>query len=111
MRGASSFSISSIRTDRPDNLPVLDETDDVPDIPIPVAEYPEPGDEFGRESVAIPMVELVGRARSSNSEESREERRGMNEEEEEEQTMLDNVPLSPNVIVKSFSSRNRNSAV
>ena len=91
MRGASSFSISSSRTDRPDNLPVLDETDDVPDIPIPVAEYPGARDEFERESVAIPMVELGGE--------------GAYEQEEEEKISLD-TPLSPHIIVKSSSSRN-----
>ena len=96
MGGTSSYSISSSRVDRPE-LAALDETDDVPDIPFPVADYPDyTRDESGRGSVAISMVEQGGKTGGSYI--------------EDEEKMSDHHPLSPRVVVVS-RSRSRNTDV
>lgn len=104
MRGVSSNSIDGSRADRHENFSALDETDDVPDIPIPLAEYPEAEDELmiNNKNVVIPMVELVGEPGPSST--------GREGSREEEETAQDSTPQSPNIVILSHST-SRNTAV
>lgn len=59
MRGPSSYSFDSAKIDQPESsMPPLDETDDVPDIPFPVAEA-ELEIDSKMEELSIPMTEII----------------------------------------------------
>lgn len=86
MGAASSVSIDGSRADRAENQSIVDENDEVPDVPMPVSEFPEEYDEYKEpdDVVTVPMQSLSDRTGSEDGDSQRSF-----------------VPLSPKIIVES----------
>ena len=96
MRGSSAYSFDATKDNQAENpLPPFDETDDVPDIPVPIAsEYPEPDTKF--EQVSIPLSDLNRRASSTEASSSHTQSAELLQDTRDRD--LDTVPLTPVVI-------------
>ena len=97
MKGTSSYSFDGTKLDQPDGgPPPLDETDDVPDIPIPVAEYPDSED---KPEVSIPMVDMTRAAAEAQVDPRQRQRSVERSQGESQEYDSDTTPLSPHVVV------------
>lgn len=111
MRGPSSYSFDGTKPDQQESspLPPLDETDDVPDIPIPVAEYPEIDSKV--DEISIPMAEMIRRGREEREGEEPSLSQSLSprgSSMERESRDFDTTPLSPLVLVQSKKSKSTN---
>lgn len=58
MRAASSISFDDSRVDKTENQSIVDELDEVPDVPMPVSEFPGDYDEYKEPDDMVPGIPL-----------------------------------------------------